>query len=486
MRIVTEVELLKYRCTKIIATIGPASNSPAMIRELIGAGVNVFRVNMSHGTHEVHGATIRMIREAAAELGSATAVLADLCGPKIRTGRFADGAVDLVAGEEVVITTEDVPGDARRIPSQYRELPRDVRPGDRVLLNDGAAELIVETVSGEHVRCQVVAGGMVGDHKGINLPDSVVSAPSLTDKDRIDAAFALAAGVDFLALSFVRSADDIRELRALVAAHDPSEGAVGIIAKIEKPEALEHGQAIIEEADGIMVARGDLGVELNPEQVPLAQAQLIMRARALNKPVIVATQMLESMITNARPTRAEVSDVAFAVASGADAVMLSGESAVGSFPLAAVRMMDRVARQTESYHWHAGLEFSHAPGNPGEGVPFGDAIADATAKVVSDVRARAVVVISTQGTTAATISAARPSAPVIAISGCARTCRRMSLMWGMIPHQVEAVGSENPNHIARRAARDLGLAASGEYIVMVRGFHADPAWNSPSITLLQV
>ncbi|MEQ8659387.1 MAG: pyruvate kinase [Gammaproteobacteria bacterium] len=483
MRIVTEVELLKYRCTKIVATVGPASRSPGMIRELIGAGVDVFRVNLSHGTHAEHAETIAIIREAAAALGSVTAILADLCGPKIRTGRFTDGTVELRTGDEVVITTEDVPGDAGRIPSQYRDLPRDVAAGDRVLLNDGAVELIVETVSGEHVRCQVVAGGSVGDHKGINLPDSAVSAPSLTDKDRVDAAFAIAAGVDFLALSFVRTAADVETLRELV---DAAGADVGIIAKIEKPEALEHSEAIIHAADAIMVARGDLGVELNPEQVPLAQAQLIMRARALNKPVIVATQMLESMITNARPTRAEVSDVAFAVAGGADAVMLSGESAVGRFPLAAVRMMDRVARQTESYHWHAGLEFSHAPGVAGEGVPFGDAIADATAKVVTDVRACAVVVISTRGTTAATISAARPSAPVIAVSGCARTCRRMNLMWGMIPHASDAVGNENPNHIARRAARELGLAASGDYIVMVRGFHADPLVNSPSITLLQV
>ncbi|MCB1748795.1 MAG: pyruvate kinase [Gammaproteobacteria bacterium] len=484
MPIVTEVDLLKYRRTKIVATVGPACGTPAMIRTLIETGVNVFRVNMSHGSHAGHGQAIDMIREVAAELGTATAILADLCGPKIRTGKFTAGAVELVAGSEVVITTADVPGDAGLIPSQYAALPRDVAVGHRVLLNDGAAELSVLAIEGDTVRCRVVAGGKVGDHKGINLPDSEVSAPSLTAKDRADAAFALDAGVDFLALSFVRSADDIRELRALT---DAAPMAVGIIAKIEKPEALDNSEAIIAEADGIMVARGDLGVELNPEQVPLAQAQLVTRARAMNKPVIVATQMLESMITAARPTRAEVSDVSFAVASGADAVMLSGESAVGAFPVEAVRMMDRVARQTESYHWHTGLDFVSSRGAAdGEIKPFGDAIADAAAQLVGDVRARAVIVISSQGMTAATISAARPAAPVVAISKDPRTCRRMNLMWGMIPHYVEAVGSENPNHIARRAARDLGLAADGEFVVMVRGFHADPALNSPSITLLQV
>ena len=484
MSIVTEVDLLKYRRTKIVATIGPASESKTMVRALIEAGVNVFRVNMSHGTHEAHARSISTIREAAESLGTSTAILADLCGPKIRTGKFEGGSVVLEAGRAVTITTEPVLGNATTIPSQYAALPQDVKAGHRVLLNDGAAELRVDEITAGTVRCTVVAGGPVGDHKGINLPDSQVSAPSLTDKDRTDAAFALDAQVDFLALSFVRTADDVRELRRIV---DDADSDAWIIAKIEKPEALDNSEAIIDAADGIMVARGDLGVELNPEQVPLAQAQLISRARHLNKPVIVATQMLESMITNARPTRAEVSDVSFAVASGADAVMLSGESAVGQHPRAAVAMMDRVARQTESYHWHAGLEFQDDARFAHQGrVPFGDAVADATAKLVADVEAKGVVVISMQGMTAATISSARPAAPVVAVSNDPAICRRMNMMWGMIPHRVESTGSENPNAIARRTVRELGLADSGDYVVMVRGFHADPAWNSPSITLLEV
>lgn len=482
MSIVTELDLLKYRRTKIVATVGPASSDEETLKRLIEAGVGVFRVNMSHGEHAGHARSIELIRAAAAALDTPTAILADLCGPKIRTGRFVDGTVELVAGAGVTITTADVPGTASLIPSQYDALPRDVAPGHRVLLNDGAVELRVDAVDGTEVQCTVVTGGMVGDHKGINLPGSEVSAPSLTDKDRADAAFALEAGVDYLALSFVRRGDDVRELRSVVGAAGAD---TAIVAKIEKPEALGNSDDIIDAADAIMVARGDLGVELNPEQVPLAQAQLISRARARNKPVIVATQMLESMIDNARPTRAEVSDVAFAVASGADAVMLSGESAVGKHPVEAVRIMDRVARQTESYHWHAGLEFSSEQGGDGS-VPFGDAVADATAKLVADVRARAIIVISSRGTSALTLSAARPSAPVIAVSSDPATCRRMNLMWGLVPHLDQRVGLENPNQVARRVAHETGLAGDGEFIVLVRGFHADPAWNSPSITLLQV
>ena len=483
MSIVTELDFLKYRRTKIVATIEPASNTEPLVGELVEVGVDVFRVNMSHGSHEAHGEAIAIIRKVSEALDKPTAILADLCGPKIRTGKFHNGGVRLTAGNTVTVTTDDVLGDETLIPSQYKALPDDVRQGDRVLLNDGAVELQVASIEGREVRCEVVAGGPVGDHKGINLPGSEVSAPSLTDKDRVDAAFALECQVDFLALSFVRSGADIMQLREIVeAARSPA----GIIAKIEKPQALANGEDIIYRADGIMVARGDLGVELNPEQVPLAQSQLITRARARNKPVIVATQMLESMIGNARPTRAEVSDVAHAVANGADAIMLSGESAVGQFPVEAVKMMDRIARQTESYHWHAGISFPDPTAVEDDNIPFGDAIADAAAKLVGDMQARAVLVISMLGTSAATISAARPAAPVVGISNDAKTCRRMNLMWGMIPHRVDAAGTENPNQIARRVAKELGLAVEGEYVVMVRGFHADPQWNTPSITLLQV
>jgi pyruvate kinase len=339
-------------------------------------------------------------------------------------------------------------------------------------------------VSGTEIRCRVVAGGELSDHKGINLPGATISAPSLTDKDRDDARFALQCGVDFVALSFVRTAHDVAALREVV---DLSGKRAKLIAKIEKPQALANSAAIIAAADGIMVARGDLGVELNPEQVPLAQNQLIDEARAANKPVIVATQMLESMISNARPTRAEVTDVANAVAARADAVMLSGESAVGRYPVEAVRMMDRVARQTETYQWHVSASAPpHMSGSYTGDTPFGDAVADAAAHMVHAIRAHGVLVITQGGMSAATVSAARPDAPVVAISNDEATCRAMSLMWGVIPHFAEEVGHDNPNLVARRVARTLGLAEPGEYIVLVRGFSGDPELNSPTITLLAV
>ncbi len=481
MPIVTDFDLLHYRRTKIVGTLGPSSSSASTIRNLVEAGVDVFRVNMSHGEHAQHAEAIAAIRTNAAELGRHTAILADLCGPKIRMGRFRDGRATLEPGAKVTITTVDVLGDAELIPSQYEALPADVKPNDVVLLNDGAVELKVVAKCGVEVECVVVLGGVIGDHKGINLPGVTVSAPSLTAKDRDDARFALEHGVDFIALSFVRQAEDIIALRSLVHATD---SRAAIIAKIEKPEALRNDRAIIDAADGVMVARGDLGVELRPEQVPVAQCQLIDRARAHNKPVIVATQMLESMISNARPTRAEVTDVSHAVASGADAVMLSGETAVGEFPVGTVEMMARIARQTESY------QALHTPGHivvgasPGAALPFGDAIAKSVAQLVGDTHARAVVVITTRGVTAATISAARPQAPVLAITSDPATCRQMNLMWGVIPVLEAAAGSDNPNIVARRVAHQLGLAKTGEFLVLVRGFHADPDFNTPTVTLL--
>ncbi|MCK5668733.1 MAG: pyruvate kinase, partial [Gammaproteobacteria bacterium] len=291
MGIVTDIKLLKNRRTKILATLGPASDSAEVIRKLIEAGVNVFRLNMSHGEHASHENTYKLVRSIADELGKPIAVLADLCGPKIRTGRFKDGQITLVNGEAVTVTTRDVEGEPGLIPSQYEALAEDVKPGDRILLNDGNLELKVDAIDGTEISCTIVYGGILKNNKGINLPGVNVSAPSLTDKDRDDAQFALGLGVDFMALSFVRCAADINDLKLIVS----DAGAnTNIIAKIEKPEALEDINGILDAADGIMVARGDLGVELKPEQVPVAQSQLINKARQKFKPVIVATQMLES------------------------------------------------------------------------------------------------------------------------------------------------------------------------------------------------
>jgi pyruvate kinase len=483
MTVITDVQLLKYRRTKIVATLGPASSETDVIRKLIEAGVNVIRLNMSHGDHDGHARIYERVRKVANELKQPLAVFADLCGPKIRTGNFRDGQVTLTPGERVTVTTRDVLGEPGLIPSQYEALARDVKAGDRILLNDGALELQVERIDGTEVMCTVIHGGALKNHKGINLPHVQVSAPSLTDKDRLDAEFALKLGVEYLALSFVRRASDLDELRALIKSR---KSPAGIIAKIEKPEALNNASAILEASDAIMVARGDLGVELNAEQVPTAQNQLINMARSKNKPVIVATQMLESMIENIRPSRAEVTDVSHAVAAGADAVMLSAETAAGNHPVEAVEMMARIARQTEAFQFWQRKRTKISTIKQKGPTPFGDAVADAAARLSYDLDARAVLVLSSSGMSAVTVSASRPWAPVVGVSANAATCRRMNLMWGVIPVLIPEVNDDNTIQIGRRVVQDLELAKPGEYILLIRGFHSDPQLNTPSITLLAV
>lgn len=481
MSIDTKIHLLKKRRTKIVATLGPSTKEPAMIRKLIQTGVNVFRLNMSHGDHDFHRTTYNHIRTIADELKLPIAILADLCGPKIRTGNFRDGQIELINNSKITVTTRDVIGEPGLVPSQYTALADDVKPGNRILLNDGALELSVDSVKGTEITCTVIHGGILKNHKGINLPGVNVSAPSMTEKDRVDTEFVLDLGVDFIALSFVRTADDVSELKSII---KKSGKDVAVIAKIEKPEALQNASAILDVADGIMVARGDLGVELNPEEVPVAQSQLIDLAKSKFKPVIVATQMLESMIEHARPTRAEVTDISYAVTLGTDAVMLSAETAAGAFPVEAVNMMDRIARQTESYLWQSG-----AYGNPGKSnapVSIWDAISDTSAIMAKDLMVRAILVISQSGMSAATMSSARPAAPVIAITGLPHICRRMALYWSIIPVLSEDAGSKNPNELARQVALDLKLAEKGEYVLMVRGFHSNPEQNIPSVTVLTV
>ncbi len=327
-------------------------------------------------------------------------------------------------------------------------------------------------------------GGRLGNHKGMNLPGVNVSAPAMTEKDYLDAQFALNLGVDFIALSFVRTAEDLKPLRDLITSSDT---IARIIAKIEKPEALENADEILDACDGIMVARGDLGVELPPEQVPVAQTELIALSRRKGKPVIVATQMLESMITNSRPTRAEVTDVSLAVERGTDAVMLSGETAVGDFPVEAVQVMHRVARQTEAHMWQ---EHAWAPANldipRNQPLPVWNVIAYATAQISRQLMTSGVMVITRGGTSATTVSTARPAAPIVAITNEPRAFQRMSLLWGVIPVLDEATGSDNPNDIARRWAETLGLAEVNGSVVMVRGFHENPEMNTPSITIINV
>lgn len=484
MAIDTEVKLLALRRTKIVATLGPASNDTDTIARLIQAGVNVFRLNMSHGDHAGHRETFQHIRRLAEDANRHIAILADLAGPKIRVGRFTDGSIVLELGQKLTVTTREVTGGPGLIPSQYADLASDLSPGDRILLADGVMELEVEAIEDTEIECVVTQGGLLEDRKGINLPRVDVSAPCLTDKDKDDARFLLELGVDYLGLSFVRRASDVRELKSLI---DECGANAGIVAKIERPEALEDADAIVEAADAIMVARGDLGVELPPEQVPIAQRKLVDAARARNKPVIVATQMLESMIEHARPTRAEVSDVSHTVLSGADAIMLSGETAAGEHPVLAVEMMNRIARQAEAYLWEQGAFGGFDLQDRGEPpIPFGDAVARSSAQLSRDLRVRGMLVISHSGMSAATMSSARPAAPVVSISSSAASCRRMSLMWGVVPHLVEEEHLIDAIGMARERAQLLGLAQPGEFVLLVRGFHGDPTLNTPSITLLRV
>lgn len=473
--------LLHRRRTKIVATLGPASRDPSVLEALLRAGVNVFRLNLSHGNHAEHADNFARVQAAATAVGEPVAVLADLCGPKIRVGRFAGGQITLETGSQVTVTTRNVLGEPGLIPSQYADLADDVRTGDRILLDDGMLELAVESVAGTEVLCKVVTGGVLKDRKGMNLPGVLVSSPALTDKDREDARFALDLGVDFLALSFVRRPRDVADLKELIAT---AGAATPVIAKIEKPEALDAIDEILEAADGLMVARGDLGVELAPEAVPIVQHDLVRRARERNKPIIVATQMLESMIEHPRPTRAEVSDVSHAVFAGADAVMLSAETASGSYPVKAVEMMDRVARQVEGWQWIEGSFRSITEGErerPAP-LPLRIAVARSTAQLSRDLRVRAIVVRTKHGTSAEVVAATRPAAPIVALTMDPLVYRRMNLLWGVVPRLIDAAEFERPQRVARQHAQALQLAEEGQTILLLAGFGS----GEPMITVLPV
>lgn len=445
---------------KIVATLGPATSTPERIEQLLAAGVNVVRLNFSHGTHAEHAERIRLVRALSERLGCHIAVLQDLQGPKIRVGALAGGGpVQLVEGARLTITTRPVAGTAELISTTYAHLPADVKPGDRILLDDGRLELCVLAVAGDEVETEVVHGGLLGAHKGINLPGVAISAPALTDKDCEDLRFGLAHGVDCVALSFVRRLADVTAARAAIHA---AGGDVPIIVKLEKPEALDELEAILGSCDGVMVARGDLGVELPPERVPLIQKYVIRRALARHLPVITATQMLESMITNPRPTRAEASDVANAVLDGTDAVMLSGETAVGQFPIEAVRMMARIIREVEP-------EAAGRPGRLTEGYQtHAHAMAYAAVELAEAARARAIVVFTSSGRTAQLVSSARPAVPIYAFTDEPALARRLALLWGVLPLVTEI--RDNTDAMIEQvehALRERRLVDVGETVVIV-------------------
>ena len=464
--------------TKIVATVGPASESEARLRALVRAGVDVFRLNFSHGTHAAHERRVRCIRRLAKELDANLCVLQDLQGPKIRAGEMADGCVALEEGARTTITTRQMLGTAECFSTSYRALPKDVRRGDRVLLDDGNIELRVTSTTADSVRCEIVVGGLLGDHKGINLPGVEVSAPALTPKDRRDLAFGLELGADAVALSFVRRAADIEAARRAIRRHGCD---TPVIAKIEKPEAIRELDAILDAADGVMVARGDLGVEMAPEAVPVLQKQIIAKANRRGMPVIVATQMLESMMEKPRPTRAEASDVANAVFDRADAVMLSGETAVGKYPVEAVQMMTRIAEAAEQV-----ARQSHAEDGEGERLSIPAAIAEAGVRAAEDIWAAALVVFTMSGATARLLAQRRPACPIHAFSPVPATCHRLAMVWGVEAHPVrraEAVDELVAG--AQERLKQIKAVKKGDAIVLVAGATPLPgATNAVKVILI--
>jgi len=451
------------RRTKIVATIGPASRGREMLARLVEEGLDVARINASHGTHADHRAAILRLRALERRTRKPIGLLVDLQGPKIRIGTLAGGGpVELVAGRRVVIEPGHFPGTALRLSTTYRDLPKDLSRGDAVLLDDGLLRLRVTRVRAGAVETEVVVGGLLKEHKGVNLPGARVSAPSMTRKDHADLAFALASGADYVALSFVRSASDVRVLRRAIARHG---GRAAIIAKIEKPDALDRIDEILREAEGIMVARGDLGVELAPEKVPAAQKALIHKANASERVVITATQMLESMIASPVPTRAEASDVANAIFDGTDAVMLSAETASGRYPALAVRMMAGIAREAEA-HGEFAVRDDAAPaaGSPAH------AMARAACSAALGAGVRTIVVLTLSGRTALTLSKMKPPARIVAVAASLAVASRMALYRGVVP-LVTPLARTTDRMIANadRVLIRRGLAARGENVILVAG-----------------
>lgn len=450
--------------TKIVGTLGPASNTPEGVRALVEAGLDVARINFSHGTHEQHARTIATVREVATQLGRPVAILADLQGPRIRIGALG-APRELEVGATVVLVPEEV-ASGDEIPITYADLCHDVNVGNRVLINDGLFELVVTRVEAPRVWATVVHGGTLTSNKGMNLPGIAVSAPSLTDKDKADLAFAVEHELDMVALSFVRRAQDIDEMRALIPR------TMLVVAKIEKDVALENIEEIMRATDAVMVARGDLGVELPFEEVPYAQKHIIATANRMGRPVITATQMLESMIDNPRPTRAEASDVANAILDGTDAVMLSAETAAGHYPRLAVEAMRRIIREIETRPRPGNL--SRSERRAMSGVNTEEAIAAATVAAVRMMDAPLVVVFTKSGFTARIVASHRPSVPILALTDEPRVCRQLSLVWGVVPRLVPtARGYDHMVAMALREALDLNLVTKGDRVLVTAGVPFD-------------
>ncbi len=465
--------------TKIVCTIGPSVREPDVLANLILAGMDVARLNFSHGTHDYHKESIRMIRSISQELRKPVAILADLQGPKLRVGVMQEGGVPIKARETLILTTEKIIGGPGRVPIQYESLPDQVEPGERILIDDGLLEVEVVEANHTEIHTKVIIGGILNDNKGMNLPSASLDIPALTDKDKADVRFALDHQVDWVALSFVRSDKEVLELKAIAKERAAFGRVVPIIAKIEKPEAVNNIQAIVKAADAIMVARGDLGIETSPEAVPMSQKMIIQACNQAGKPVITATQMLDSMIRNPRPTRAEASDVANAVLDGTDALMLSGETATGAYPVLAVQTMVKIAEEAErvrSMQQSPLAERFQMVQRSGRTDPrqqiisIAGAVCHATVQTASDVGASAILAPTASGFTAGMLARFRPDVPIIAVTPSPMAQRRLCLYWGVTALLSKRLNStDEVVEDAIRVAREEGYVKEGETVVITAG-----------------
>ncbi|MFP1129922.1 pyruvate kinase [Asticcacaulis sp. W401b] len=467
--------MLRRRRTKLVATLGPASSNADMLAQLFQAGADVFRLNFSHGSHEDHGRNIDLIRDLEAKTGRPIGILADVQGPKLRVGRFMGGAIVLTPGQTFRLDLNPTPGDLTRANLPHPEIIGAAQIGSHLLLDDGKLKLRVTHVREDHLETVVVTGGRLSDRKGVNVPDVVLPIPALTEKDRADMEFALQRGVEYIGLSFVQRPEDVIEAKGII------NGRAWVLSKLEKPQALDNLEEILALSDAVMVARGDLGVELPPEEVPLAQKRIIKAARALGKPVIVATQMLESMISAPTPTRAEASDVATAVYDGADAVMLSAETAAGQYPVEAVTIMDRIVGRVEKDgDWRMQTDRRR----PETEKTVSGAIAAAARQVAQTIEASAIVALTNSSNTALRVARERPTAPILGLTPNLETARRLALTWGVHAKTAPVTHSMSETvQVANQIARTEGISEPGQDIVIVAGM---PFGKSGSTNALRV
>ncbi|CAM2969179.1 pyruvate kinase [Paenibacillus sediminis] len=467
------------RKTKIVCTIGPSSESLENIKKLITAGMNVARLNFSHGDFEEHGNRIKNIRQANAELGTSVAILLDTKGPEIRTGKLEVEPIELVQDEFITLTTEEILGNKDRISITYKDLPKDVKVGSTILIDDGLIGLTVVDIQGTEIKCRIVNGGTVKSKKGVNVPGVHISLPGITEKDANDIIFGIEQGIDFIAASFVRKASDVLEIRELLEKHNASH--IQIISKIENQQGVDNLDEILEVSDGLMVARGDLGVEIPAEEVPLVQKRMIEKCNLAGKPVITATQMLDSMQRNPRPTRAEASDVANAIFDGTDAIMLSGETAAGKYPVESVLTMSRIAEKAESALKYRELFLKQRIASE---TTITEAISQSVAITALDLNAKAIISSTQTGYTARMVSKYRPQAPIVAVTTDDRTLRRLALAWGVIPVKGRGASSTDEMfEIAIQGGLEAGVIQGGDLVVITAGV---PLGRTGSTNLVKV